>query len=89
MLEICEMLTRDPANVTKAYHHELRGHGWADEDIVDMVHVVALYSYMTRLADGLGAELEPGQGWEPLVERLTFLDGSAPKAFGKLVGPAP
>lgn len=81
MLEFAEHLTLDPANITAAHHDELRDHGWQDADIVDMVHIVALYSYMVRVADGLGVELEPGRGWEEVEERLPFKDATTPKDF--------
>ena len=81
MLEFAEHLTLDPANITAAHHDELRSQGWKDADIVDMVHIVALYSYMVRVADGLGVELEPGRGWETVEERLPFKDASTPKSF--------
>ena len=81
MLEFAEHLTFDPANITASHHAELRDHGWRDEDIVDMVHIVALYSYMVRVADGLGVELEPGRGWEAVEERLPFKHASVPKPF--------
>ena len=81
MMEFAEHLTLDSANITAVHHEELRSHGWQDADIVDMVHVVALYSYMVRIADGLGVELEPGRGWEGIAERLPFRDASTPKAF--------
>ena len=82
MLEFAEQLTLDPANVTELNHKELRSHGWTDEDIIDMVHIVALYSYMVRVADGLGVELEQGKGWESLVEKLPFREQSTKKTFG-------
>ncbi len=81
MLEFAEHLTLDPANITAAHHDELRSEGWTDPDIVDMVHIVALYSYMVRVADGLGVELEPGRGWEQVAEKLPFKDHSTPKRF--------
>ena len=81
MLEFAEHLTLDPANITASHHDELRGHGWRDKDIVDMVHIVALYSYMVRVADGLGVDLEPGRGWEAVAGRLPFKNASTPKTF--------
>ncbi len=81
MLEFAEHLTLDPANISAAHHDELRDHGWEDADIVDIIHIVALYSYMVRVADGLGVELEPGRGWENVEERLPFKNASTPKAF--------
>ena len=89
MLEFAEQLTLDPANVTELHHEELRSHGWTDEDISDMVHVVGLLSYMVRVTDGLGVELEQGKGWETLVKKLPFRDQSTPKTFGTLTGAVP
>ena len=40
---------------------------------------------MVRIADGLGAELDTGKGWEPLQEKLSFRDQTAPRSFGQLV----
>jgi uncharacterized protein YciW len=57
MLEFSELLTVQPANVLKDDIDHLREVGWADEDIVDIVHQIAMFNYMTRVADGLGVEL--------------------------------
>ena len=59
MLEFAELLTVQPSNVIKEDVEHLRETGWADEDIVDIVHQTALFNYMTRVADGLGVELDP------------------------------
>lgn len=58
MLEFAELLTVQPANVVEADIQQLRESGWSDEDIVDIVHQTALFNYMTRIADGLGVELD-------------------------------
>ena len=60
MLEFAELLTVEPSNVVETDIERLRGHGWGDEEIVDMVHQTALFNYMTRIADGLGIEVEHG-----------------------------
>lgn len=86
MLEFAEHLTMDSANITAAHHEELRDHGWRDAEIVDMVHIVALYSYMVRVADGLGVDLEPDRGWEAVSERLPFKNSSTPKEFHSIEG---
>ncbi|MFT5681924.1 MAG: hypothetical protein ACI8RZ_002842 [Myxococcota bacterium] len=39
----------------------LRGVGLSDDEIHDVVHVVACFSYMNRLADGLGVSLLPAR----------------------------
>jgi uncharacterized peroxidase-related enzyme len=58
MLEFAELLTVQPSNVTEPDIQTLRAHGWTDEDIIDIVHQTALFNYMTRVADGLGIEIE-------------------------------
>ncbi len=58
MLEFAELLTVQPSNVVEADVDRLREHGWNDADVVDIVHVTALFNYMSRVADGLGVEME-------------------------------
>ena len=89
MLEFAEFLTRDPANVTQDFIDNLRDHGWADEDIIDIVHITALFNYMVRIADGLGVELDTDRGWQPYVDNLSFRDETAPKSFGKIAARPP
>ena len=60
MLEFAEQLTVAPSSVVKADIDALRAAGWTDEDVVDIVHQTALFNYMTRIADGLGIEIEDG-----------------------------
>ncbi len=84
MLEFAESLTLDPGNTKAAYVEELKSVGWTDEDIVDIVHITCLFNYMDRVADGLGVELDPGRGWESMVEKLAFKDDSSAMEFGKL-----
>ena len=60
MLEFAELLTVQSSNVVEADIDRLREHGWSDADVVDIVHVTALFNYMSRVADGLGIEVEDG-----------------------------
>jgi len=87
MLEFAEHLTLSPATISEAHHQELRDQGWRDQDVIDIVHIVALYSYMVRLADGLGVDMETGRGWEPLAERLPFKGQTAARPFAAITGP--
>jgi len=89
MLEFAESLTVSPATVTDNQVDGLRELGWTDGDVVDIVHITALYNYMVRIADGLGIELETGRGWEPLAERLSFQDETAPRSFGNMLEGSP
>lgn len=36
-------MTTNPSGVTEDWANELRDVGWADEDIIDIVHVIALF----------------------------------------------
>ena len=61
MLDFAVKLTREPWTMTEADVEGLRGHGFDDVAIHDVVQVTALFNYYTRLADGLG--VDPEEGW--------------------------
>ncbi|MDE0823198.1 MAG: hypothetical protein OSB07_04400 [Dehalococcoidia bacterium] len=84
MLEFAEFLTTTPSSVTEDWVEELRSVGWEDADVVDIVHVVALFNYMCRVADGLGVDLDTDRGWQEQSQKLSFKDETAPKVFGKI-----
>ena len=79
MLEFAEFLTVSPANVGAENVEALREVGWADEDVVDIVHITALYNYMVRIADGLGVELDPGRDGSPLWRSCHFETARRPR----------
>ena len=63
MLRFADRLTRAPGAVTRVDAERLRGAGFSDRDILDIVEVTAYYAFANRIADGLGIELEdPGGG---------------------------
>ena len=84
MLEFAEFLTTTPSGVRADWVDELRSVGWSDENIVHIVHVVALFNYMCRIADGLGVDLATDRGWEDQAPRLSFSGDTAPKVFGEI-----
>ena len=88
MLELAEFLTTTPSGVTQDWMDELRSVGWEEADVIEIVHVVALFNYMCRIADGLGVDLETDRGWEDQAGKLSFKDDTAPKVFGK-IAPTP
>jgi len=59
LLRYAARLTREPASVTRADLDALRAEGWDDRAILDLNQVVAYFSYVNRIADGLGVRLEP------------------------------
>ncbi len=84
MLEFAEFLTVDPSAITSENIQVLRDEGWTDEDIVDIVHVTALYNYLDRVADGLGVELPSDMGREAQVDKLSFRDDVPAKSYGDI-----
>jgi len=87
MLEFAELLTLTPSGVGQADVDRLRAKGWRDEDVVDIVHVVGIFNYLVRMADGLGIGIEPEEA-EHLKE-LPFHHQVTPKAIGNAVGGLP
>ena len=62
MLGFAVKLTVRPAEMSEADLAALRGAGFTDRDILDIVEVTAYYAYANRIADGLGLQPEP---WIP------------------------
>ncbi len=83
-----EFLTLSPSSVTQQHVQELRNVGWSDEEIIDIVHITALFNYMVRVADGLGIELNEGRNWENQQAKLSFKDAVTGKSFGDIAGTA-
>ena len=65
MLEYTEKLTLRPAEVRPADLDTLRAHGLSDRAIHDLVQVIGYFSYINRIADGLGVDLEPDMAPDP------------------------
>jgi len=62
MLDFAAKLTQRPQAMQRQDIQELRGQGFSDRAIHDIVVVTAYYAFVNRVADGLGVELEPGWG---------------------------
>ena len=63
MLDFAASLTRAPGSMTRAHVEALRGAGFDDPAISQIVQITALFNYYNRIADGLGIEDEPE--WPP------------------------
>ncbi len=59
MLAFSEKLTRTPWEMNEADVAELRRHGLTEEQILAVVLVAGFFNLATRIADGLGIELDP------------------------------
>ncbi|HLZ69438.1 MAG TPA: hypothetical protein VKV26_05940 [Dehalococcoidia bacterium] len=58
MAAYARKLTREPWSMTAADLDGLRGTGLSEEQVLDVVAVACLFNFMTRLADGLGVDIE-------------------------------
>jgi len=54
-----EKLTLTPSAMTAGDLDELRAHGLADPDLLDLVQVVAFFNSINRVVDALGVPDEP------------------------------
>jgi len=58
LLQFAERLALQPGSVEQEHIDTLRDHGLDDREISDAVQVVSYFSYINRIADGLGVDLE-------------------------------
>jgi len=58
LCEYADKLTRTPAQVTEADVQTLRAAGFDDRAILVACNVVAYFNFVTRLAHGLGVDVE-------------------------------
>ena len=60
MLDYSAKLTREPGAMREANVIKLRDLGLSDEQILSTALIAAMYAFMTRLADGLGVDVQQG-----------------------------
>jgi uncharacterized peroxidase-related enzyme len=65
ILDYALLLTREPAAVGSEQVDRLRSAGLTEEEIHRVVLVVAYFSFVNRVAEGLGIELESPGGEAP------------------------
>ena len=58
MLDFAVKLTKDPSGNKKADVEHLRSLGLSDQQILSTVLITCCFNFMTRLADGLGVEIQ-------------------------------
>ena len=58
MLDFAVKLTKNPAGSTKADLEKLRSLGLDEQQVLSTVMITCLFNFMTRLADGLGVEIQ-------------------------------
>ena len=57
---IAEKLSATPTRVTEEDWQPLRDLGFDDEACLEVAHIVGIFNYLTRLADGFGLQLDAG-----------------------------
>ncbi len=61
MLEYAAKLTKNPTSMERSDVERLRELGLSDEQILSVVLITCNFNFMTRLADGLGVEVDEGR----------------------------
>jgi alkylhydroperoxidase family enzyme len=57
---VAEKLSGTPTRMTEDDWAPLRALGLGDEGCLEVAHIVGIFNYLTRLADGLGLQLDAG-----------------------------
>ena len=56
---MAEKLSATPTRMTEADWQPLRDLGFSDQALLEVGHIVGIFNYLTRLADGFGLQLDP------------------------------
>jgi uncharacterized peroxidase-related enzyme len=56
---VAEKMSATPTRMTEADWQPLRVLGFDDRACLEVAHIVGIFNYLTRLADGLGLQLDP------------------------------
>ena len=59
LCEVSEKLSATPTRMVEADWKPLRDLGFDDQACLEVAHIVGIFNYLTRLADGLGLMLDP------------------------------
>ena len=73
LLAVVEKITRHAYRTTAADMERLRGHGWTDPQIAEMVYITALFAFFNRVSDAFGIESQGYGGPRP-----TWAEDEAP-----------
>ena len=68
LLHFAETITRNAFKVHDGTMKDLRDHGCTDEEIFEAIAVAALFNFMDRMADALGA---PVEGLQEMMKQMS------------------
>jgi len=58
LCEVAEKMSATPTRMTEGDWQPLRDLGFDDEAVLEVGHIVGMFNYLTRLADGMGLQLD-------------------------------
>lgn len=58
LIAIAHKLSLEPTKMVEADWTPLRELGFDDEALLEVAHIVGIFNHLTRLADGMGLELD-------------------------------
>lgn len=59
LAEVAEKLSATPTRMVESDWQPLHNLGFDDRACLEVAHIVGIFNYLTRLADGFGLQLEP------------------------------
>jgi len=57
---VAEKMSGTPTRMVESDWQPLRDLGFDDRACLEVAHIIGIFNYLTRLADGLGLQLDPG-----------------------------
>lgn len=60
LCEVASKLSADPTKMVEADWKPLRDLGFDDQACLEVGHIVGIFNYLTRLADGFGLQIDVG-----------------------------
>ena len=60
LCEVAHKMSATPTRMVEADWQPLRDLGFDDEQCLEVAHIVGIFNYLTRMADGLGLQLDVG-----------------------------
>jgi alkylhydroperoxidase family enzyme len=59
---VAEKMSATPTRMVREDWEPLRNLGFSDQDCLEVGHIVGIFNYLTRMADGFGLQLDPETG---------------------------
>lgn len=58
LLTVARKLSAEPTKMVESDWAPLRALGFTDDGLLEVAHIVGIFNHLTRLADGMGLELD-------------------------------